>query len=388
MVKVNKNITDIKTPPIDYFNNLLRIKSNNKFKSISFGHGIPMYTPNNYYKFSKNPLLDDSSYKYTEIRGDQRIRQYISTKLNSKCSFPVKSDNLIITSGANSAIFKSLFLQLQYGDEVIIPSPVYFNHTMAIEMIGGTVVEVNSIAESGFQLNLKGIQNKINSKTKAIIINTPNNPTGATYNNDDMKILAQICDKKNITIVLDYTYEDFSYNLNYNPLASFEHLKNLIIIGSFSKTFGITGLRLGYICASKSIIEDLCKIQDTISICAPSISQNILLQLLFNENDAIKMNFNSASNSRDKLIECLNDSKILNWQATNGAFYAFIKIPNTENTWDFCEKMIIEYSLLVLPGSIFGEHWKSYIRIAYGAVSPKEIEEGVQRLYNQIGKTT
>ena len=100
------------------------------------------------------------------------------------------------------------------------------------------------------------------------------------------------------------------------------------------------------------------------------------------------MNFNSASDSRDKLIKCLNDSKILNWQATNGAFYAFIKIPNTENTWDFCEKMIIEYSLLVLPGSIFGEHWKSYIRIAYGAVSPKEIEEGVQRLYNQISKTT
>ena len=388
MVKVNKNITDIKTPPIDYFNNLLRTRSNNKYKSISFGHGIPMYTPNNYYNFSENPLFDDSSYKYTEIRGDQRIREYISKKLNSKSSFGINPDNLIITSGANSAIFKSLFLQLQYGDEVIIPSPVYFNHTMAIEMIGGTVVEVNSIPETGFQLNVEEIKNKINSKTKAIIINTPNNPTGATYCNDDIKMLAQICDKKNITIVLDYTYEDFTFGLNYNPLESFENLNNLIIIGSFSKTFGITGLRLGYICTSRSIIEDLCKIQDTISICAPSLSQNILLQLLPNENNAIKMNFNSASDSRNKLIKCMNNSKILNWITTYGAFYAFVKIPYTENTWNFCEKMIVDYSLLTLPGSIFGEHWKSYIRIAYGAVSPEQIEVGVERLYNQLSKTT
>ena len=388
MTKVNKNIKKIKTPPIDYFNNLLKYKSNSDISQISFGHGIPMHTPVDYHKFNNNILLEPSSYKYTEIKGHYQIRKFISEKIDFKTSFDVNPDNFIITSGANSALFKSLFLHLEEGDEIIVPSPVYFNHVMAIEMIGGVVVEINTNPSNGFQLDIEKIINKISSKTKALIINSPNNPTGAIYDTNDMKKLSQICKKQNLMLILDYTYDDFVYDCDYNPLAEFSDLENLIIVGSFSKTFGITGLRLGYICASSDLMDNLSKIQDTISICAPAISQNILLELIKTPNNVIRKNYLSASNSRIKLINELKKSEYLNWRNTNGAFYAFVQLKNIHDSWEFCENLILNQSILLLPGSIFGDEWNSYVRIAYGSVTPDEIEEGIFRINKYISDTT
>ena len=191
MTEINKNIKKVKTPPIDYFNNLLKYKSNTNIPQISFGHGIPMHTPVDYHTFKNNILLESSSYKYTEIKGKYDIRKFISKKIDSKTSFDVTPDNFIITSGANSALFKSLFLHLDEGDQIMIPSPVYFNHAMAIEMIGGVVVEVNTKPNNGFQLDIDNIINNINDKTKSIIINSPNNPTGAIYDTNDIKKLSE-----------------------------------------------------------------------------------------------------------------------------------------------------------------------------------------------------
>ena len=388
MTKVNKNIKKVKTPPIDYFNNLLKYKSNTDIPQISFGHGIPMHTPVDYHKFDNNVLIEPSSYKYTEIKGNYDIRKFISEKIDNKTSFDVTPDNFIITSGANSALFKSLFSHIEEGDEIIIPSPVYFNHAMAIEMIGGVVVQINSNPNNGFQLDLDKIINNINSKTKALIINSPNNPTGAIYDTNDIKRLAQLCKKNHLTLILDYTYDDFVYDSNYNPINDFSDLENLIIVGSFSKTFGITGLRLGYICASSDLIDDLSKIQDTISICAPAISQNILLELIKNPHQALNMNFQTASNSRIKLIDEIHKSKFLNWKHTNGAFYAFVELESINDSWKFCENLIFSQSLLLLPGSIFGDDWNSYVRIAYGSVTPDEIEEGIFRIEKFISQST
>ena len=388
MTEINKNIKKVKTPPIDYFNNLLKYKSNTNIPQISFGHGIPMHTPVDYHTFKNNILLESSSYKYTEIKGKYDIRKFISKKIDSKTSFDVTPDNFIITSGANSALFKSLFLHLDEGDQIMIPSPVYFNHAMAIEMIGGVVVEVNTKPNNGFQLDIDNIISNINDKTKSIIINSPNNPTGAIYDTNDIKKLSEICIKNDLTLILDYTYDDFVYESNYNPLSEFSDFENLILVGSFSKTFGITGLRLGYICASSDLIDDLSKIQDTISICAPAISQNILLELINNSNNAVQKNFVAASNSRTKLINVLQKSEYLNWENTNGAFYAFVELKTINDTWKFCEDLIVNKSILALPGTIFGDQWGSYLRIAYGSVTPDEIEEGIQRIEEFISHTT
>ena len=388
MTNINNNILNTDTPPIDYFNNLLSQNSNQNFKPISFGHGIPKFTPIDYFDFSNNPILDSSSYIYSDIRGHEKIRQFISNKLNFKLNFQTDFNDFIITSGANSALFKALFLKLEQGDEVIVPSPVYFNHIMAIQMIGAITIEIDSIEENGFQLNITEIINQINDKTKVIILNSPNNPTGAIYDIKDIKHLSDICSKKNITIILDYTYEDYIYGTDYNPLQDFNSLENLIIVGSFSKTFGITGLRIGYLCADPYIIDNLCKIQDTISICAPVISQNILLELIKSETEAINKNKLSAELSRNTLIELIKTIPQLDWITTNGAFYAFLKLPNDIDSWEFSKDLIVNKSVLVLPGTIFGKNWKSYVRIAYGAVDLNEINEGIKRIKTYFDETT
>ncbi|MQG06278.1 MAG: pyridoxal phosphate-dependent aminotransferase, partial [SAR202 cluster bacterium] len=245
---MNSNLSNVEIPPIDYFNHLLD-NSPNKNNKISFGHGIPKYTPNEYANINYQLLNNSSSFKYTDIRGNIELRNYLAHSLSNKLNFNVKPEkNIIITPGANSAIFKSLFLLLNKNDEVLVISPVYFNYIMAIKMIGANPIEIDSEPESGFQLNIKSISNSITSKTKAIIINSPNNPTGALYKNNDLIELFKICDSNNIKIIFDITYHEYIHaNYESNYLSLFSDFENIIITGSFSKTFGITGLRLGYI---------------------------------------------------------------------------------------------------------------------------------------------
>ena len=170
-----------------------------------------------------------------------------------------------------------------------------------------------------------------------------------------------------------------------NLLKTFD---NVIITGSFSKTFGITGLRIAYIATKSNYINELCKIQDTISICASSLSQQILIDLLTYEKLAIDKNLNSVKSSKEILISNLINIPQLDWVQTNGAFYAFVKIKNNINSWNFTEKLINSKSVLVLPGSIFGTQWKSYIRLAYGALSSDDVDEGMKRIKLFIEEST
>tara|TARA_Y100000590_G_scaffold203470_1_gene230812 strand:+ start:9182 stop:10342 length:1161 start_codon:yes stop_codon:yes gene_type:complete len=386
---MNLNLNNVESPPIDYFNHLLdSVKSNNK--KISFGHGIPRYTPNKYANINSDLFENSNSFKYTDIRGDKKLRNYLAEYLSTKLSFNVNPDeNLIITPGANSAIFKSLFLLLNKNDEVLVISPVYFNYIMAIEMIGAKPIEINSHSESGFQLNIRNIANSITNKTKAIIINSPNNPTGAVYKNDDLEELFQLCESKDIKVIFDITYFEYIHSNNEsNYLSLLKSFDNVIITGSFSKTFGITGLRIGYISTKSNYIDNLCKIQDTISICASSLSQQILINLIKYEQLAIETNLNSVKSSKEILISNLINIPELSWIQTDGAFYAFVKLNNNMDSWNFTEKLINSKSVLVLPGSIFGSQWKSYMRLAYGALSSDDVDEGMKRIKSFIEQIT
>tara|TARA_B100000029_G_scaffold107740_1_gene98903 strand:- start:8913 stop:10073 length:1161 start_codon:yes stop_codon:yes gene_type:complete len=386
---MNLNLNNVESPPIDYFNHLLdSVKSNNK--KISFGHGIPRYTPNKYANINSDLFENSNSFKYTDIRGDKKLRNYLAEYLSTKLSFNVNPDeNLIITPGANSAIFKSLFLLLNKNDEVLVISPVYFNYIMAIEMIGAKPIEINSHSESGFQLNIRNIANSITNKTKAIIINSPNNPTGAVYKNDDLEELFQLCESKDIKVIFDITYFEYIHSNNEsNYLSLLKSFDNVIITGSFSKTFGITGLRIGYISTKSNYIDNLCKIQDTISICASSLSQQILINLIKYEQLAIETNLNSVKLSKEILISNLINIPELSWIQTDGAFYAFVKLNNNMDSWNFTEKLINSKSVLVLPGSIFGSQWKSYMRLAYGALCSDDVNEGMKRIKSFIEEIT
>lgn len=378
---MNSNLSKVESPPIDYFNHLLD-KADTNNKKISFGHGIPRYTPNEYANIDFKMFDDSNTFKYTDIRGDIKLRNYLAESLSKKLTFNVNPDeNLIITPGANSAIFKSLFLLLNKNDEVLVISPVYFNYIMAIKMIGANPIEISSDPESGFQLNIDNISDSITNKTKAIIINSPNNPTGAVYENNDLEELLKLCNLKNIKVIFDITYYEYIHSDNdSNYLSLLKNFENIIITGSFSKTFGITGLRIGYISTTSNYIDDLCKIQDTISICASSLSQQILLNLIKYEKLAIETNLNSVKSSKKILISNLTNIPQLNWVHTNGAFYSFVELKNNMNSWDFTENLINTKSVLVLPGSIFGSKWKSYMRLAYGALSSDDVDEGMKRI--------
>ena len=157
---MNQNLNNVESPPIDYFNHLLdNVKTN--IQKISFGHGIPRFTPNEYANINPQLFSHSNSFKYTDIRGEKVLRDYLSESLTNKLSFSVNPDeNLIITPGANSAIFKSLFLLLNKNDEVLVISPVYFNYIMAIHMIGAKPIDITSNPDSGFQLNINSIINK------------------------------------------------------------------------------------------------------------------------------------------------------------------------------------------------------------------------------------
>jgi aspartate/methionine/tyrosine aminotransferase len=275
---------------------------------------------------------------------------------------------------------------LDPGDEVILPSPYYFNQKMAIEMIGGKVKV--SPTTNNWQLDLQNIESQITARTKAIVIVSPNNPTGAIYTHDSLVQLGELAEKNNFSIISDETYGLFSFDNSFKSLKSIESIKNnLITIGSLSKVFGISGWRVGYIGYPEFLLDSLLKAQDTITICCPTSSQKMALELLKDRKN-LKDNIAKIDNTRKKMIFELKqlEPEII-FEATSGAYYFFVNVMAIEKddnklAWDLLETE----KVLTIPGSVFGKRGEGHLRLSYGGVSVDKMKEGVHRIRKYVEK--
>jgi aspartate aminotransferase/aminotransferase len=306
--------------------------------------------------------------KYSQTAGDSLLQGKIAEQIKNE--FGWTNPAILVTSGVSGALLLAFMALVNPGDEVIIPDPYFVMYKHLVNMLGGKCVFADSYPS--FELPLEKISKAITSKTKMIILNSPCNPTGVVYSEEQIKALARIAEEKDILVITDEIYEKFCYEGECPSIANY--YKKILLLRGFSKSYAMAGWRLGFAVADESlkdVIEQMTKIQQYTFVCAPSPFQKAAIAAL----DYDVSDFVSAyRKKRDLIYEGLKDK--FEMVKPGGAFYAFVKAPAGGAT-KFVEKAIAN-NVLVIPGNVFSEK-DTYFRISY-ATSDEKIEQGIKIL--------
>ncbi|MDP2741390.1 MAG: aminotransferase class I/II-fold pyridoxal phosphate-dependent enzyme [bacterium] len=337
--------------------------------------GQPDFEPRKYLKDSAKKYIDAGFNKYTETKGILDLRKAISKKLEGNKIFR-NEEEIIVTAGTTSAIFMTLFSLVNSDDEVIIFSPYFVAYVEIIKFVGGKVIVVKT--DENFQPDIKLLKKAITKKTKAIIVNSPNNPTGAVYPKNIISEIVNVAREKNIFIISDEIYS----SLIYEEVEFFSPAKiysNTIIIDGFSKSKAVTGWRVGYVAGPKEIIDALEKVQQFTSVCAPSAFQYALIKAT--NTPVEKSIITEYQKRRDFIYEDLkNNFSIVK---PEGAFYFFIKTPIFS---DIFAKRLLKKGVAVVPGVVFGKDFDNYIRISY-ATSKEKLKKALSVIKKELSAT-
>lgn len=347
---------------------------------ISFGQGIPFFgPPTESIHATVASFFQPEGYQYSADNGRKELRGIIAEKLMREQQVSVHPDQIMVTSGANQAFMNAILSISQTNDEIIFFTPTYFNYIMAVELAGCKPVLV-STTES-FQPNIEQLKEKISKKTKAIVSISPNNPTGAVYPSYLLKAINHLCQDHSLFHIADEVYEYYVYNNkeHKSPLIYDDSLSHTISIFSLSKTFAISGYRIGYMVFPKELYEDLLKAQDTIGICAPAPAQAAAIQLIPLGKLFCSQFFEVLYQNRKVVRSMLSQIDGLHTVWTNGAYYFFIILDSNRSSYSLVKNLIETYGILVLPGSMFDDQRCSF-RLSYGNCSDEELLEGLKRL--------
>ena len=351
--------------------------------TLSLGQGVVYYGPpktvgDKIQDFLKDPDLN----KYGAVNGNSSLRRFIQLKLEKEEQIEVTTGRkIMVTAGGNMAFSHAIFAICNPGDEVILPTPFYFNHEMAIRLAGCVPVFVPTDAQ--YQLHLGQLKKAITSKTRAVVTVSPNNPTGVIYPTDALAQLNQLCRKKKLFHIHDAAYEYFSYGAEppTNPISFPESEAHTLSLHSLSKSYGFASWRIGYMVYPEALYESMRKIQDTHLICPSLIAQYAACAALEAGKMYSTQQLPTIQRSRNIFLEHLATiSDICQVPESNGAFYFLLKIDTDLDSMTLVERLIREHQVATIPGSTFGLTEGCYIRIAYGALQETQAKVGIGRL--------
>jgi len=318
--------------------------------------------------------MKEGKTKYTDNKGIKELRQKIAQYVNEKYSTNYKENNVIVTNGGKQSLFNSLFLITNPGDEIIVIDPSWVSYDAQIRMVGGIPVHIKTTKDNNYTPEEKVLENAITNKTKAIIINSPNNPTGVVYDKKFLSFISRISIEHDLIILSDEVYDSLVYDGDYTSMATFEESKDrTILINSFSKTWSMTGWRVGYAIANEKIINQMAKIQSHSTSNVNTPSQYAALKALEIDNSYMVKEFIKRRDYLHDEFEKLG----LTYNKPKGAFYYFIDISNYGlNDKEFCERLL-DYGLAVVPGSAF--FCDGHIRLSFAA-SMNDLKKAVEIL--------
>ena len=366
------------------------------FPVISFGAGEPDFDTPDYIKNAAKKAIDDGFTKYTANVGILELRKAICDKFLKDNNLVYNPAQIVVSNGAKHSLFNTLFALCDEGDEVIIFSPYWVTYIDQVKLTGAKPVIVETNGKNDFRINMDELKSKITNKTKLIIINSPNNPTGAIYPKEDLEKIADIVIKNNLYIISDEIYEKIIYNQKHVSIASLgeEIKKRTIVINGVSKSFSMTGWRIGYLAAEEEIVSAIDDMQSHMTSNANSIAQKASLAAISDErNFDFADVLNKFQERRDYMVSTLNSINGVFCPEPKGAFYVFPNIKayigkslngkKINNTVEFCEILLDEEKVAVVPGDAFGD--KESIRLSY-ALGLDDIKEGVERLKTFLSK--
>jgi aminotransferase len=348
---------------------------------ISLGVGEPDFrTPWNICE-SSIYSIEQGTTSYTSNKGLQSLRDALSRYLGQHYNLPYTgSDEILITSGVSEALDIAIRSVVDPGDEVAIAQPSYVSYAPCVTLSGGKPVPVRCTEKDHFKLNPDALQETITPKTKALIINFPNNPTGAVMNGSDLKAIADIVIDKDILLISDEVYAELTYEGTHVAAATISDLwERTITLNGFSKAYAMTGWRVGYLCAPKELCDAALKIHQYIMLCAPVMGQVGALEALRSAEEDKNSMVNEYRLRRNMFVAGLNRIG-LTCHVPEGAFYAFPSVKETGlSDVEFAERLLKEQKVAVVPGSVFGDGGENHLRCAY-AVSRKDLSEALGRM--------
>ena len=349
---------------------------------ISLGVGEPDFQTPWSVRKAGITSLEKGKTKYTSNSGLEELRREISNYINRKCGVQYNPlGEILISVGGSEAIDATLRAIITPGDEVIIPQPSYVCYEPITELCGGVPVIIETLAENDFKVTPEQLKNAISDKTKALILPYPCNPTGAIMEREDLEALAQILRDTNILVISDEIYSELTFGEKpHVSIASIEGMRErTILINGFSKTFSMTGWRLGFACGPKEIISQVTKIHQFAIMCAPTTAQYAAIEALRNCDEAVA-DMKAEYNRRRRLIVDGFNKAGLTCREPKGAFYAFPCIKSTGLTSEvFFEKLLEAKHVAVVPGTAFGKGGEGFVRASY-CYSTEHIIEALKRI--------
>ncbi len=349
---------------------------------IDLGQGLPGHIPpEDAIAELRERLSHPTTHVYTADQGLLELREELSLYLRQHSGIDVNPQNeLVITAGANNAFAGTVLTLLEPGENIIMPSPYYFNSVMAIKLAGGQVKEVQTSLD--FQPNADDIENAIDEKTRGIFLVSPNNPTGAVYRKETIDKIVDVCLKHDIVLISDETYSRMVFDgaSHYSPRLRRDASNHVITLGSFSKDFGMSGWRVGFVVGPSEFTAEFLKVQDTVSICAPTAGQLLALDILKNGQDTIEQELERLNLLRDLAYLRIREIDQLELSRTSGTFYLFPRVKGCTDSRALVMDILQTTGTLVLPGVIFGESGEGHIRISIGPLTPEAVDESFDRL--------
>lgn len=351
--------------------------------TISLGQGVVAYSPPaEAIEILPKFINDPKNNFYQPVEGIPSLINILSAKLQAFNNIKINEENcIIVTAGSNMAFMNAVLAITSPGDEIILNTPYYFNHEMAIKMAGCYPVLVTT--NENYQLLPDAIASSITPKTRAVVTISPNNPTGVVYSKTDLQAVNKICHSRDIYHISDEAYEYFTYDgvKHFSPASFSGSREHTISLYSLSKAYGFASWRIGYMVIPKHLLVAVKKVQDTILICPPVISQYAALGALQAKPEYLQKNIGAIAQVRELVLDSLqNLEDLCTIVAANGAFYFFLKVNTCMDSFQLVERLIREYQVAVIPGTTFGMDDGCYLRVAYGALQKDTAKSGIERL--------
>jgi aspartate/methionine/tyrosine aminotransferase len=354
--------------------------------TISLGQGVVNYPPpEGAIVALTQAFANPQNHKYQAVEGIPELVEAIGHKLQQDNQIPITDQQrIIVTAGSNMAFVNTVLAITHPGDEIILQTPYYFNHEMAIGMSSCKAVLVPT--NGNYQLQVDKIKAAITERTRAIVTISPNNPTGAVYPREDLLAVNQLCREAGIYHISDEAYDYFTYCVPHVSPGSFsDSSDHTISLFSLSKAYGFASWRIGYMVIPAHLHESVRKIQDTILICPPVASQYAALGALQAGRSYCQPKIDEIAAVRETVLELLKPLRsCCEIPSADGAFYFFLKVDTTLSAMTLAERLVREYQVAVIPGETFGMTDGCYLRVAYGALDGATAAEGIGRLVTGV----
>jgi aspartate/methionine/tyrosine aminotransferase len=377
-------VLGIELPPFDPLNLRAAELRAGGHHVISLGQALPFFPPPaSALDAARSALGHPDVHRYSTDPGLPSLRAALAERLAHDAGTPITPADLVITAGANHAFTLALATLVDPGDEVLLPSPYFTNHQMAIRALGAEAVEAPVADRETFAVRWSDIEPRLTPQTTAVVLCTPSNPTGATLDaSEGARIVAELR-RREIVVISDETYNGFVYEGEaWSAAAAPGWRENTVVLGTFSKAFGMMGWRVGYLLADADICEQAVKVQDAMIICAPVVSQ-MAVEGAVRRDWSYSRGFHDDFRERRRIVrDGIARIPALAWTPTRAGLFAFARVAACRDSAALSHELLERAHVVTIPGAAFGSAGEGFVRLSYGYASHDDLREAMARLHD------